>query len=176
MLRREFLAVLAAAPFAKARTGADLIAALQASPYRDIEIEPPRTRIIDGGILIYENDPSRVMIFPKELRAIAVIKGQQFYCANFTFHGLMRWISYADNHTGFIAHSWRNAPFVIPHQARLPLTVAAFQRALRAAKRKQSAWCKVHPEFHAGMKFFSWIVSRTDFARIERMKDEDIGQ
>jgi hypothetical protein len=28
-----------------ARTGADLIAALQASPYRDLEIEPPRLRL-----------------------------------------------------------------------------------------------------------------------------------
>jgi hypothetical protein len=27
------------------RTGADLIAALQASPYRELEIEPPRVRL-----------------------------------------------------------------------------------------------------------------------------------
>jgi hypothetical protein len=33
------------APPAKHRTGADLIAALQASPYREIEIEPARYRL-----------------------------------------------------------------------------------------------------------------------------------
>ena len=32
-------------PPAENRTGADLIAALQASPYREIEIEPPRYRL-----------------------------------------------------------------------------------------------------------------------------------
>jgi hypothetical protein len=33
------------APAAKNRTGADLIAAMQASPYREIEIEPARHRM-----------------------------------------------------------------------------------------------------------------------------------
>jgi len=33
------------APPAEHRTGADLIAALQASPYREIEIEPARCRL-----------------------------------------------------------------------------------------------------------------------------------
>jgi len=33
------------APPAKNRTGADLISALQASPYREIEIEPARYRL-----------------------------------------------------------------------------------------------------------------------------------
>jgi len=35
----------AAATADENRTGADLIAALQASPYRDIDIEPPRYRL-----------------------------------------------------------------------------------------------------------------------------------
>jgi hypothetical protein len=39
----ETLAVTA--PAAKNRTGADLIAAMQASPYREIEIEPARHRM-----------------------------------------------------------------------------------------------------------------------------------
>jgi Arc/MetJ-type ribon-helix-helix transcriptional regulator len=33
------------APARDTRTGADLIAALQASPYRELEIEPPRVRL-----------------------------------------------------------------------------------------------------------------------------------
>jgi len=33
------------APTAKTRTGADLIAAMQSSPYRELEIEPARYRM-----------------------------------------------------------------------------------------------------------------------------------
>ena len=34
------------------RTGADLIAAIQASPYRDIDIEPERYRLPVRGVLL----------------------------------------------------------------------------------------------------------------------------
>jgi len=37
-------------PACETRTGADLIAALQASPYRDIDIEPERYRLPVRGV------------------------------------------------------------------------------------------------------------------------------
>ena len=39
-------------PARETRTGADLIAALQASPYRDIDIEPERYRLPVRGVAL----------------------------------------------------------------------------------------------------------------------------
>lgn len=39
-------------PARETRTGADLIAALQASPYRDIDIEPERYRLPVRGVTL----------------------------------------------------------------------------------------------------------------------------
>lgn len=39
-------------PAKETRTGADLIAALQASPYRDIDIEPERYRLPVRGVTL----------------------------------------------------------------------------------------------------------------------------
>lgn len=39
-------------PARETRTGADLIAALQASPYRDIDIEPDRYRLPVRGVTL----------------------------------------------------------------------------------------------------------------------------
>lgn len=39
-------------PLKETRTGADLIAALQASPYRDVDIEPERYRFSARGVTV----------------------------------------------------------------------------------------------------------------------------
>ena len=44
------LAGTGAEPQRETRTGADLIAALQASPYRDVDIEPERYRLPVRGV------------------------------------------------------------------------------------------------------------------------------
>lgn len=46
------LAELGDKPAKETRTGADLIAALQASPYRDIDIEPERYRLPVRGVTL----------------------------------------------------------------------------------------------------------------------------
>ena len=137
MLRREFLAVLAAAPFAP----------------------KPLTRVSPTpfNFLVYEDPRSRVHIVPEDLTAIALIKDGP--CAMFTFHGFMRLIDYSDK-KGFYAFRRRKRHFVVPRRADLCETVLAFQRALRSARAEQPLWWRDHPEFHCGLEPFPCMLSR----------------
>jgi hypothetical protein len=130
MLRREFLAVLAAIPFAP----------------------KPRTRITSNA-LIFEAPDCRVLTFPKHKTAIALINPG--FCTAFWFSAHCYYLTYSDNDgNGFSAFRWPWTEFFIPWDVRHGFreTVYALQDALEAARDEHTEWWRDHPEFHDGLR------------------------